>query len=144
MDVHAHDRFSQTLRLSETEISAFAQAAGDANPLHRDVAFARRSRYGQVIASGPQSTSLLMGLAATHFSRIGPMVGLEFSFFFRAAVPAEALLKLDWLVVRVSPTSSRAAAVVELRGRLRIAEGETAVGARGRVLVSRHPPATAA
>ena len=136
MQVRAHDRFSSTTRLSESEISGFARAAGDANPLHHDAEAAQASRYGRIIASGPHTTSLLMGLAATHFSSIGRMVGLEFSFLFRAAVPAEEALQLEWLVIRVSPTARASGAVVELRGRLRTVDGVTAVGAKGKVLVS--------
>ena len=136
MQLRAHDRFSRTIRLSESEISKFAQAVGDSNPLHHDAAVAEVSRYGRIIASGSQTTSLLMGLAATHFSRIGPMVGLEFTFLFRAAVPADERLQLEWLVVRVTPTANTSGAVVELRGRLRIPDGVTAVGAKGKVLIA--------
>ena len=136
MRTHAHERFSRTLSLTETEISSFASAAGDANPLHHDAEHAGRTRYGGVIASGPQTCALLMGLVATHFARTGPMVGLDFAFYFRAAVPAGTPLSLEWLVIRVSPTRRGSADIVELRGRLRTSAGITAVGAKGRVLLT--------
>ncbi|MCG8420560.1 MAG: MaoC family dehydratase [Proteobacteria bacterium] len=122
------------MRLTEAEISAFASAAGDANPLHHDREYAANSQYGGIVASGPHTGALLMGLVATHFSRFGSMVGLEFTFLFRAAVPADDDLTLEWLVIRVEP--KRRGSLVELRGRLRTSSGVTAVGAKGKVLVS--------
>lgn len=140
MRAHAHERFSTTVSLSEGQISSFALAAGDANPLHHDARYARSTRYGGLIASGPQTSSILMGLVATHFARGGPMVGLEFTFYFRTPVPAEDQLHLEWLVVRVSPTSGGAAEIAELRGRLRTSAGVTAVGAKGLVLLHSSAP----
>lgn len=136
MDIRPHQRFATRLSLDAASISAFARAAGDANPLHHDAAYARASRYGGVVASGPQTSALLMGLAATHFSAGADMVGLEFTFRFRAAVPADDALELEWLVAAVRPTSKPSTRVVELYGRLRTSRGTTAVGARGRVLVT--------
>ncbi|MBK8099781.1 MAG: MaoC family dehydratase [Planctomycetes bacterium] len=136
MDVRPHQRFSARLAIDAASISAFARAAGDENPLHHDVAYARASRYGGIVASGPQTSALLMGLAATHFSRDADMVGLEFAFRFRAAVLADDALKLEWLVAAVRPTSKPRTRVVDLYGRLCTSSGTTAVGARGRVLVT--------
>jgi len=135
--IRPHDRFTRELTLTDAEVSAFARASGDANPLHHDPVYARKTRYGGVIASGPQTSALLMGLVATRLSQLGPMAGLEFSFFFKHGVPANERLQLEWLVVGVTPTSSGAADVVDLRGRLRTASGVTAVGAKGRALVAR-------
>ena len=136
MGVRPHDRFSRRLRLSEAEISQFARAAGDHNPLHHDPEYAASTRYGGIVASGPQTSALLMGLTATHFSRIGPMVGLEFQFRFRAAVPADDEVTLEWLVIRAVPKKRVGGTRVELRGRLRTSAGVTAVGAKGVVLVA--------
>ena len=131
-----HERFSSRTILTEADIAGFATACGDRNPLHHDREFARRSRYGGIIASGPQTSALLMGLVATHFSRSGPIVGVEFTFYFRAPVHANESLDLEWLVIRVSPTSRRSSELVELRGRLRTAAGVTAVGSKGTVLLA--------
>lgn len=131
----AHDRFSRSLSLSEASIRDFAAASGDTNPLHRDRAFARSRGFVGPIASGPQTSALLMGVVADHFAKVGPMVGLEFRFWFRSGVPADAPFALEWLVVRVASTASRRARVVDLRGRLRTDAGVTAVGAAGTVLV---------
>lgn len=135
MQFNPRDRFSKSLLLSESEISAFASAAGDANPLHHDREYASTSRYGGIIASGPQTSALLMGLVASHFSDIGPMVGLDFSFRFRAPVPAGDAFILEWLIIRVERKEALGGHLVELRGRLQTSSGVTAVGAKGTVVV---------
>jgi 3-hydroxybutyryl-CoA dehydratase len=131
-----HERFSSTIVLTPTTVSAFARAAGDDNPLHHDPDHAAATRYGRLVASGPQTTAHLMALTASHFSQRGAMVGLEFWFRFRRPVFANETIRLEWLVVSVKPNSRLGGDVIELRGRIRNESGETAVGAKGRVLVS--------
>lgn len=131
-----HERFSSTIVLTPATVSAFARAAGDDNPLHHDPDHAAATRYGRLVASGPQTTAHLMALTASHFSQRGAMVGLEFWFRFRRPVFANETIRLEWLVVSVKPNSRLGGDVIELRGRIRNEAGETAVGAKGRVLVS--------
>jgi 3-hydroxybutyryl-CoA dehydratase len=131
-----HERFSSTIVLTPAAVSAFARAAGDDNPLHHDPDHAAATRYGRLVASGPQTTAHLMALTASHFSQRGAMVGLEFWFRFRRPVFANETIRLEWLVVSVKPNSRLGGDVIELRGRIRNEAGETAVGAKGRVLVS--------
>ena len=103
MRAHPHERFSSTVRLSPSAVATYAQAAGDDNPVHHDPSFAAATRFGRVIASGTHTTALLLGLTASHFSRKGAMVGLEFWVRFRRPVFADETIQLDWLVVRVTP-----------------------------------------
>jgi acyl dehydratase len=131
-----HERFSATVRMTPAAVSAFADTVGDTNPLHHDPEYATRSRYGRPIASGTQTTSHLMALTASHFSSRGAMVGLEFWFRFRRPVFADETIRLEWLVVSVEANARLGGDVVELRGRVRNQAGETAVGAKGRVLVA--------
>jgi 3-hydroxybutyryl-CoA dehydratase len=131
-----HERFSSTIVLTPAAVSAFARAAGDDNPLHHDPDHAATTRYGRLVASGPQTTAHLMALTASHFSRRGAMVGLEFWFRFRRPVFADETIRLEWLVVSVKKNSRLGGDVIELRGRIRNEAGETAIGAKGRVLVS--------
>ena len=131
----AKSRFKQSIQLSETNISEFANAAGDTNPLHHNKEFARSRGFSSIIASGPHTSALLMGMVANYFSNFGPMVGLEFSFFFKDEVPANTPLELEWLIIRVRRTKKQPANLVELRGRMRTKSGVTAVGAKGTVLV---------
>jgi len=64
------------------------------------------------------------------------MVGLEFWVRFRRPVYADETIRLEWLVVKVTPNAKLGGDVVELRGRVRNQQGETAIGAKGRVLVT--------
>jgi 3-hydroxybutyryl-CoA dehydratase len=136
MKARPHERFASTVRLTPAEVSAFARAAGDFNPLHHDPAAAARTRYRRLIASGTQTVAHLMALSATHFSERGEMVGLDFSFRFKKPVYADETIEMEWLVVRVTNEPQLKGDVVEMRGRIRNKAGETAVGAKGRVLVA--------
>jgi hypothetical protein len=49
---------------------------------------------------------------------------------------ADETIRLEWLVVRVTRNDKLSGDVVELRGRIRGADGRTALGAKGRVLVT--------
>src|SRR6185503_7625142 len=134
--VRRRERFSSVVTLTPETVSAFSTAAGDDNPLHHDAAFAASTRYGRLIASGTHTTALLLGLTASHFSRKGAMVGLEFWVRFRRHVYADETIQLDWIVVRVTPNPRLGGEVVDLRGRIKGEDGQTAVGAKGRVLVT--------
>ncbi len=131
-----HERFATRLSLTPEAVSAFAHAVGDENPLHHDADLAARSRFKRLFASGAQTTGHLMALTAAHFAKRGAMVGLEFWFRFNKPVYADETIDLEWLVISVKPTTRRDGEIVDLRGRLRNERGETAVGAKGRVLVS--------
>jgi acyl dehydratase len=117
-------------------VARFAREVGDDNPVHHDAGFAAQTRYRRLIASGTHTTALLLALTAAHFSKRSAMVGLEFWQRFRRPVFADETIRLEWLVVRVTPNPKLRGDVVELRGRIKGADGETAVGAKGRVLVT--------
>jgi acyl dehydratase len=131
-----YERFSSEVTLTPAMVAAYAHAAGDSNPVHHDPEFAAASRYGRLIASGTHTTALLLGLTASHFSKKGSMVGLEFWVRFRRPVFADEKVKLEWLVVKVTPNEKLQGDVVELRGRILGEDGVTALGAKGRVLVT--------
>jgi acyl dehydratase len=130
------ERFSSEVTLTPGDVAAYAQAAGDDNPVHHDPQFARATRFGRLIASGTHTTALLLGLTAAHFSKSGAMLGLEFWVRFRRAVFADETIRLEWLVIRVTPNARLGGDVVELRGRIKGQDGVTAVGAKGVVLVA--------
>src|SRR5262245_41695958 len=73
-----HDRLSCEITLTPDSVAEYARAAGNRNPVHVDSAFAARTRYRRLIASGTETTALLLGLPATHFSKDTSMVGLEY------------------------------------------------------------------
>jgi 3-hydroxybutyryl-CoA dehydratase len=134
--VRKKERFQRRVELTPAEVADFARAAGDANPVHHDPEFAAGTRFGRPIASGTHTSALLLGLAATHFSQRGAMLGLEFWLRFRRPVYAGDTILLEWLVVDAQPNERLGGEIVELRGRIRREDGETAVGAKGRVLVT--------
>jgi len=117
-------------------VAESAMTVGDTNPVHHDSDFAATTRYGRVIASGAHTTALLLALTASHFSKHGAMVGLEFWVRFRRPIYADETIRLEWLVVKVTPNVKAKGDIVELRGRIKGQDGQTALGAKGRVLVT--------
>lgn len=136
MRAYPKERFSSEVTLTPAMVGAYARAAGDDNPVHHDPEFAAATRYRRLIASGTHTTALLLGLTASHFSKSGAMVGLEFWVRFRGPVYADETIRLEWLVVKVTPNDALQGEIVELRGRIRGEDGRTALGARGRVLLT--------
>ena len=136
MKTYPRERFSSQVTLTPALVAAYARAAGDDNPVHHDPEFAASTRYGRLIASGTHTTALLLGLTASHFSKKGAMVGLEFWVRFRRPVYADETIRLEWLVVKVTPNDKLKGEIVELRGRIKAQDGQTALGAKGRVLVT--------
>ena len=136
MKPHPRERFSSEVTLTPAMVAAYAEAAGDTNPVHHDPAFAGSTRFGRLIASGTHTTALLLGLTASHYSKHGAMLGLEFWVRFKRAIYADEKILLEWLVVKVTTNEKLKGDVVELRGRIKGQNGDTALGAKGRVLVT--------
>jgi acyl dehydratase len=136
MRVQVGERFVTQVSLSASDVAEFARRCGDLNPLHHDEAYARGTRFGGIIACGPHLSSLMMALTATHFSRNGAMLGLEFGFRFVKAVRAEESLELAWAVVAVEPKASLGGDIVSLEGQATNVEGAVVVTATGKVLVT--------
>jgi acyl dehydratase len=136
MHAFPHERFSSEVTLAPQLTGEYARLVGDTNPAHHDPAFASGTRFGRLIASGTHTTALLLGLTASHYSRFCAMVGLEFWVRFRSAIFADETIHLEWLVIRVTPNAKLGGEIVDLRGRIRKANGVTALGAKGRVLVT--------
>jgi acyl dehydratase len=136
MLAHPHERFSSVVALTPKMAADYAHAVGDTNPVHHDPAFAATTRYGRVIASGAHTSALLLALTASHFSAKGSVVGLEFWVKFRRPVFADETIRLEWLVVKVTPNAKLGGDIVDMRGRIVGADGKTALGAKGRVLVT--------
>jgi 3-hydroxybutyryl-CoA dehydratase len=136
VNIKPHDRFSCEITLTPESVADYARAAGDRNPVHFDPAFAAGTRYRRLIASGTQTTALLLGLTATHFSKDTSMVGLEYWVKFRRPVFADERIRLEWLVIKVTRNARLGGEIVDLRGRVRGGDGQTSIGAKGRVLVT--------
>lgn len=130
------ERFTSAVTLTPATVAAFSAAAGDTNPIHFDAAFAATTRFGKVIASGTHTSALLLGLTATHFSKRGAVVGLEFTVTFRRAVFADESVLIEWDVIQVTPNAKLKGEVVDMLGRLLGHDGVPSVEAKGRVLVT--------
>lgn len=130
------ERFTSEVTLTPEKVAAFSAAAGDVNPIHFDAQFAATTRFGSLIASGTHTSALLLGLTATHFSKRGSVVGLEFTVTFRRAVFADEAVKIEWDVVKVTPNAKLKGEIVDMLGRLLGRDGLPSVEAKGRVLVT--------
>ena len=116
MQVRAQDRFSAECSLTPELVSEQALSVGDVNPIHHDPEFAAGTRYGRPIASGTHTTALLLALSASHFSKGISMVGLDYWVGFRRPIFADETIRLEWLVIRVTPNEKLDGSIVELRG----------------------------
>jgi acyl dehydratase len=130
------ERFTSDVTLTPAMVAAYANAAGDTNPVHHDSTFAASTRYGRPIARGTFTTALVLGLTASHYSQSAAMVGLECWVRVRRPIDADETIRLEWLVVKVTPNAKLQGDVVELRGRICNQCGDTALGAKGRILVT--------
>jgi acyl dehydratase len=139
--IRVGEQIKSRLRYSVEQIDAFARLTGDANPLHHDQLAAQRAHFGEIIASGQQTASHMMGLVASHFSRRDDgvpreMLCLNFNFAFKAPVFAEQDISLAWRVSRVEANARRGGFIGHLDGSARVAGRECVIG-RGTVLVMR-------
>lgn len=136
MRVKPGDRFSSVVTLDPAMVSAFADSVGDTNPVRHDSGFAASTRFQRPIASGTHTSALLLALTASHFSKSGAVVGLEFWCRFRRPVYADETIVLEWLVVTVTPNYKLKGDIVEMKGRIKGEDGHTAMGAKSKVLVT--------
>ncbi|MBZ8139036.1 hypothetical protein CLD22_03860 [Rubrivivax gelatinosus] len=124
----AHER----LRYTRAEIEDFARLSGDANPLHRDRKAAERAHFGEIIASGQQTVSRLLGLLASRFSRsddglVRELLVLNVNFAFKTPVFAEQDLHLVWRVTQIEP-SHRGGVIAHVDGRACVAGKPCVIG----------------
>jgi acyl dehydratase len=129
------ETFSRTVTLDARTIHEFALAAGDHNPLHHDAEYAKTTRFGGIIASGTQYTSLLMGLVATHFTAKASSAGLEFSLQLKKPVRAGDTITLSWTVVEITPKPSLNGHIVTLNGTITTQDGVLALTCVGKIVV---------
>ncbi len=141
--IRVGETFGRTVRYSAQQIIDFARLSGDTNPLHLDDAAAHQAGYGGIIASGQQSSALMMGLVASHFSRADDghardMLCLNFNFAFKAPIHADTDVDLRWAVTLVEFNPRLDGWIGHLNGHARCDGGTDCVIARGTVLV-KHP-----
>lgn len=136
IQIQIGERITHQAALSLEEIAIFARLSGDLNPLHYDERYAQQTRFEGIIVSGPQLTSLMMGLVATRFSRETAMLGLDFTFRFRKVVKAGETVTLTWEIVSALPKISLQGVLVDLDGRITNEQGQVVLTGKGTVLVT--------
>lgn len=139
--IRVGEEFHTQLRYTREQIIQFARLTGDSNPLHHDRQSAERASFGEIIASGQQTASQMMGVVATHFSRrddgvLREMLCLNFNFAFKAPIFAEQEILIHWRVATLERAERHAGWIGHLDGTASIA-GRPCVVSRGTVLVTR-------
>ncbi|MGB3727758.1 MAG: MaoC/PaaZ C-terminal domain-containing protein, partial [Thermodesulfobacteriota bacterium] len=104
------------IKLSKEEISTFAKLSGDMNPLHHDEEVAKASRFGSIIASGPQSSALFMGTIATNLAPGYIGLGMEIQGQFKAPIKPKIELQIRWVVTNVIPKAKLKGYIVTCKG----------------------------
>ena len=127
-------RFARVHRFDPAQVSAFAHAAGDTNPIHHDAQAAARTRFGKPIASGTHTTALLLGLVASHLSTLAQVVGVKFTTELLLPVFADEQVVLDWEVTGIQ-AHPRNGHFLDLAGIVMGVEGNCRVRGQGRVLM---------
>ena len=135
--VKVGERITDEARYSKEEIVEFARLAGDFNPLHHDEEFAKATRFGGIIACGPQTASRFLGMTATHFSKRGASLGLEFTLRFAGPVRPGERLEMVWEVGEGTPKPKLNGEIVKIDGRVPDPAGEVVLTGAGTVLVAR-------
>src|SRR3990170_2846515 len=99
--------------------------------------FARATRFRGIIACGPQTASRFLGMTATHFSKRGASLGLEFTLRFLGPARPGERLEMVWDVVDVTYKPKLNGEIVKLEGRVTNPAGEAVLTGTGTVLVAR-------
>ena len=128
------ETFSKEITLTEAEIKQFAILCDDQNPMHHDDAYAAKTRFGKIIASGPHYSSLFVAMTATHFSKATPGVGLEFNLKFLRPVYANVPLTMTWTVTKIEHKESLAGDIVSLAGTITDQTGLSLMTGEGKLL----------
>lgn len=128
-------QFSKQVAFDREGAQKFAALAGDFNPLHHDEEAARRSRFGALIASGTQTSSVMMGVVASALCGFGPGAGLDFTIRLKKPVYVDQQTTIVWRLTAVARMPGVKGDVLSFEGELRNAAGEVAVQAKTRGIV---------
>ena len=110
----------RSLTLTADHVKTFAQLTGDYNPLHFDLEFAARTKFGKLVVQGGLTTGLLHALVAMDLPGPGT-VFLSQSWKFTAPVYIGDTITAEAEIVSVHDTKP----VCELKVRVTRQTGET-------------------
>jgi 3-hydroxybutyryl-CoA dehydratase len=116
-------------------IRAFAAMAGDENRLHHDTAYALRSRFKGLIASGAHMAAVLMGFGASMISEHHEAVGLEFTFKFSRAIPAGTATLLTYTIRDAQLNAKLGGTLLTFEGAITDASGKPFASTTGSAVV---------
>lgn len=139
--IRVREEFRAQVRYSREQIIEFARLTGDSNPLHHNRQAAERASFGEIIASGQQTASQMMGVVASHFSLRDDglpreMLCLNFNFAFKAPIFAEQDIHITWRVSKIEASVRQGGYIGHLDGQASVA-GRACVVGRGTILVKR-------
>lgn len=133
--VQVGETFGDTVTLSTQDIASFATALHDSNPLHHDPAFAKTTRFGQIIASGPHTAGIFMGLTASHLSKIGAVLGIGFDLKFAGPAFANRPIAMRWRVTRTEWKEKLNGELVFVEGTANHSDAEPVLAGTGTLLI---------
>lgn len=110
--------FSRTICFDEASVKLFATLVGDPNPLHHDKEAAKKSRFGRIIASGTQTSSILAAMVASELCRLRPSLGLKISFCFKRPVYTEVEMNAKWEIISIEPSPQLGGDIITFSGQL--------------------------
>jgi 3-hydroxybutyryl-CoA dehydratase len=137
-EVRVGERFGASLTVTETHLVLAAGLFGDFNPLHVDEAFAKKSRFGTRILHGPFSSALVSSPVGMFFAG-SAIAYLEHACRFKAPVRPGDTLTTEWTVLEKLDKPKHRGGICVLRGAATNQDGEVAVEADGKILVSSRP-----
>jgi acyl dehydratase len=120
MPVAVGQRATRRLTLTDDHVRKFAEISGDYNPLHFDEAFAKATKFGQLVVQGGLTTGLLHALVAMDMPGPGT-VFLGQNWKFTAPVFVGDTITAEAEVVAVHPNKP----VTHLRVQVSRADGTT-------------------
>jgi 3-hydroxybutyryl-CoA dehydratase len=126
---------SKPYLFDEAGIIAFATLAGDENPLHHDAALASQTRFKGLIASGAHMAAVLMGFGASMISAAHDAVGLEFTYKFERAIPADTATILTYTITDAQPHAKLGGTLLTFSGAITDAAGRRFVTSHGTAVV---------
>ena len=132
MEVGAELR-SITRTVDQANISAYAEASGDFNPIHIDEEFARATRFGGTIAHGMMIAAMLSELMATEFAGDWTNTG-QLKIRFRSPVKPGDTVTAHGEVSRVREVAEGARITCSVG--IRTDNGDSAITGNATVVVS--------
>ena len=127
--------FTKEFNLDTESIRKFAEFVGDPNPLHHDSALGQASRFGGLIASGVQSSSILSAFMASFVQARTQSLGLDIHYRFVRAVRADRPLILKCVIEGITPRSKPGTYVLEMSALLTEEDGTILVSGGGKSLL---------